>query len=371
MKVYLSGNVVGSYRAQNIIKVLGDSGISYSHIPYLFFNLKVKNKYLNRFVFLVLLAITVPFRFILILLSSHIVILPMNSNVVSFFDFLLGKLLKKNIITDYYISEYDTLINDRKILADNSFKAKWVLFKDRVFLKKSNAVIFLNESESFYYQNVAGVNVDVSKIHIIPLCVDYKKETFFKENYQEEKKEFNVCWWGTYIPLHGLENLIQAFFHIKNENVKLYLFGDSEEKSKSYRKMIEENGLSDRITIINNCSFANGKLANFLSENCDLAIGNFGSSEKAKTVLVNKLVDALSLGLPCLTMRTKATSELLTQNEGIILTDPDPKSIAQNIVHTVNNRVDLARIGNEGKKKYLDTFSPDAFKVKFLTLLKK
>jgi glycosyltransferase involved in cell wall biosynthesis len=284
---------------------------------------------------------------------------------------LLAKILRKKVIVDFYISNYDTLVNDRKLLTESSFFAKWALFKDKFFLEKSDNVVFLNESESVYYQDVAGVEVEKSKISIIPLCIDYKKEIFEKENSRENKDEFNVCWWGTYIPLHGLENLIEAFSNIENERVRLYLFGDSEEKAIPYKKMLEDYKLSHKVFLIYDHSFANGKLAPFLKENCDLAIGNFGSSEKAKTVLVNKLVDALSLGLPCLTRATKATRELLPKNEGVILTEAEPQSIAKNIKWASENKAEIIKVGNAGKQKYFDTFSPDAFKVKFLSVLEK
>jgi glycosyltransferase involved in cell wall biosynthesis len=371
MRIYLSGNINGSYRAQNIIKVLGDSNIQFVYAPHLFFNIRFKNRYINRLIWLFLLAAVMPFRFFLILISTHIIILPMNSHIISVFDMILAKILGKKVIVDFYISNYDTLVNDRKLCDRNSFGGKWALFKDKLFLEKADKVIFLNNSESFYYQGVAGVKLEESKISIIPLCIDYKKELFEKELSRENKEEFNVCWWGTYIPLHGLENLIEAFAHIEDESVRLYLFGNSEEKSIPYQKMLEANNLTDRVFLINDHSFANGKLAPFLKENCDLAIGNFGSSEKAKTVLVNKLVDALSLGLPCLTRETKATQELLAQDEGVILTGADPESIAQNILWASKNKAELIKLGNAGKQKYLDTFSPDAFKVKFLSVLEK
>lgn len=236
-------------------------------------------------------------------------------------------------------------------------------------MKIADIVIFLNEAESAYYQKVAGINASSATDRIIPLCIDYKRELFQKEH--QESEFFNVCWWGTYIPLHGLENLIKAFSHVRNDKAKLYIFGDSDEKAAPYVSLIETLGLSDRVIIRNDYSFSNGKLAPFLTENCDVAIGNFGSSDKAKTVLVNKLVDALSLGIPCLTMKTSATAELIADNEGLIIADPTPEGIACQIEKYAHDRTALQAIGQAGKAKYLDLFSPDSFKIKLLELLEE
>lgn len=367
MKVYLSGRVVGSYRSQNIIKTICDAGISFSYTPAIHPSSPIKNKYLRKFIAITLAILTTPYRLILIALSSHIFVLPMNTSATSLAEIFISKLLRKKVIVDYYISEYDTIVNDRKLASKNSLQGKLSLFKDRYLMKAADFVVFLNEAESAYYQKVADINVSDAKTRIIPLCIDYKRELYLND--RQENASFNVCWWGTYIPLHGLENLIKAFSHVHNNKIKLYLFGDSDIKAEPYISLITSLGLSDRILVDNSFSFSNGKLAPFLTKNCDLAIGNFGSSEKAKTVLVNKLVDALSLGIPCLTMKTSATAELFSNEEGLIISEPYPEEIAKIIEANANNRAALREIGQAGKQKYLDLFSPDSFKIKLIELL--
>ena len=113
----------------------------------------------------------------------------------------------------------------------------------------------------------------------------------------------------------------------------------------------------------------NGKLGPFLAHNCDIAIGNFGSSEKAKTVLVNKLVDALSLGIPCLTMEAATTKELLNEGRGVIFSESQPESIAKKILEILDNKYSLSEVGEKGAEAYLEKFSPDIFSVRFIQVL--
>lgn len=366
IKVYISGSISGAYRSQNIIKLMGDVGINYSHLPNSSLLIS-QNKYIKIILFGFLYALFAPFRLLLIAHSSHVIVLAMNSSLICIMEIIVAKFFRKKIIVDYYISQYDTFVNDRKIVSKGSLRSRIALFKDRSLLKLADIVIFLNESESIYYQKVAGIKLCSESIRIIPLCIDYKNDLFQKKHYVSES--FNICWWGTYIPLHGLENLIKAFTHVRSHDAKLYIFGDSDEKAASYVNLIETLGLSNRVFVRNDYSFANGKLAPFLKQNCDIAIGNFGSSEKAKTVLVNKLVDALSLGIPCLTMKTSATTELFEKNEGLIITDPSPEGIAHQIEKYANDRTALPAIGQAGMLKYLDLFSPDSFKVKMIYIL--
>jgi glycosyltransferase involved in cell wall biosynthesis len=367
MKIYLSGGINGNYRAQNIIKALGDAGISFCYNPDRFYTPEIKKKWLRVPLSFLFLILAVPLRLLLIAISSHVVVLPMTASVGSLLDAWVGRLLGKRILVDFYISQHDTIVNDRNIVGKNSVRATLLLLKDKLFMKVAHKVIFLNRSEAEYYQRVAGVTLEEAKVAVIPLCVDYRKEAFFSNRIEDGS--FDICWWGTYIPLHGLEILIRAFSFIDNKEIRLHIFGDSDEKAVAYAELVERLGLAGRVQINNGLSFSSGTLGPFLSARCDIAIGNFGASEKAKTVLVNKVVDALSLGIPCLTMRTQATVELFPLEEGLIFADPHPETIAEKIERCFYDRSVLAAIGKAGKRKYLECFSPDVFRANLLALL--
>lgn len=370
-KFYLSGEIVGSYRSQNIIKVLTDSSIPFVSLPIALHIPAFLPKILRKLIGLFALIITTPVRLLFIINSTHLLVLPMNWSAIVYFELIIAKIFKKTIIVDYYISLYDTAVNDRKTISADSISAKKLLLKDQLLLKLASKVIFLNKSESTYYQNIAKYIVKNERIAIIPLVIDFKKEKLLLPTSQTKNKtksEFNVCWWGTYIPLHGLENIIESFAHLKNKNINLYIFGDSDIKSKPYIDLIEKLGIKNNIKINNECSFSNGKLAPFLIENCDLALGNFGKSDKAKTVLVNKLVDSLALGLPCLTIETRATKELLNEGEGIIYSSTSPLEISKEIEKLSNKRSYLEEVGKKGFVVYLSKFSPDKFKTELIKI---
>lgn len=372
-KIYLSGEIVGSYRSQNIIKVLSDSSIPYVALPTALHIPSFLPRILRKIFSLFGLIITIPYRILFIFNATHLLILPMNWSVIVYFELILAKIFRKTIIVDYYISIYDTAVNDRKTVSAGSISAKKLLLKDQLLLRLADKVIFLNKSESIYYQKISNYMVEKDKIAIIPLVIDFKKEKFELAAPRENKtlnSEFNVCWWGTYIPLHGLENIIESFAYLKNKKINLYIFGDTDLKSKPYANLIERLGVQDFVKINNDYSFSNGKLAPFLIKNCDLALGNFGKSEKAKTVLVNKLVDSLALGLPCLTIETNATNELLNEGESVIYSSNLPLDIANIIEQLSNNLAYLEVVGKNGFDVYLNNFSPDKFKTEFIKLLR-
>lgn len=368
-RVYLSGNIYGSYRAQNIIKVLSDCNISFRTFSGYGMANNTSMMLVRKASGIIWQLLLLPLRVIAIAKCSHLFLLPMNFSLVICFEIFLARLFKKKVIVDYYISNFDSQVNDRKLVKQGSLMARWLLCKDRYILKSAAKVIFLNNAESSFYQKIAGINIPTSKIAILPLCIDYRKEMFAKNRQREDKSHFNVCWWGTYIPLHGLGKIIDAFTIIEDSSIKLHIFGNSDVASVPYQDKVDSLGLQERVFIRNNVTFSNGMLGDFLINECDLALGNFGDSEKAKTVLVNKIVDALSLSVPCLTQQTMASVEFLTDNESIKYCQATPADIASAIIDLKRNPLLLDNIRLHAMSRYLDVFSPEIFRERIINIL--
>ncbi|EMK3755669.1 glycosyltransferase [Providencia rettgeri] len=364
--IFVSGKVHSSYRAQNIIKLITDNNIEYSHLP--FFLTIGENYFIKRAFAIISILFLIPARVLLLIMSKKIIILPMNNTVFSLFDAFIGKIFNKEIILEFYISTYDTAVNDRGEISPNSNEAKKLLLIEKKLTQYATRIICLNEAEKNYYLNFMHPSAK-NKIMSVPLVIDRVKS---RNQEKTRGKNFKICWWGTYIPLHGLEKIIESIKHIEGYDITFYIFGNNEEKSKPYQHLVNELELNDQIVFNNEFTFKNGKLPEFLINNCDLALGNFGSSEKAKTVLVNKIVDTVALNLPCLTMQTKACDEFFIANENIFLTkeDPTPEDIANAIIKIIANEDNLFKVSNSGHCVYNNYFSPEAFSKKYLPLLK-
>ncbi|SBT11695.1 glycosyltransferase [Vibrio celticus] len=365
--VFVSGHINGSYRAQNIMKALSDNNIKWCYLPwYLPYS---GRKSIKTIFSLITLIILFPIRFFLIANSKSLVMLPMNFGWLVLLDISIAKICGTKVILEFYISEYDALVNDRKIVNPLSKKAKFLSFIERNITKLADEIICLNNSEADYYQRFMCENAQ-EKIKIIPLVIDRVKVRDLK--FEVTSENFNICWWGTYIPLHGLDKVIEAFSMLKRDNVYLYIFGDSVDKSNDYVEQVNRLGITSNVIFNHSSTFRNGKLPEFLINNCDLALGNFGDSEKAKTVLVNKIVDTLALSIPCLSMETGACNEFLEDGKNIYLTEssPTPKQILMKIEFILNNKEQLKELGRRGYDIYNENFSPEVFSERYIKNLR-
>lgn len=334
MKIYLIGNCVEPGRDTRNINMI-DTLLNIGNIYYDGFSLfgNLKNRYLRKILKIFIDILKFPIKALYLLNSDIVIILAMNQSRM--FDIYLAKFFRKKIITDYYISNYDTQILDRKNYSPKSIRAKLYKLQDKTAIGKANKVIFLNKIEAKRYINLTGIKEEKVNYEIIPLC---KKELDFEKSklpfFRKNNETITICWWGTYIPLHGLEKIILAGKVLKEKNIKfrIYLFGNSEEKSKQYKQKIEELNLTDKIIINNEYTFLNRKLPEFLINNCDIALGNFGDSEKSKTVMLNKIVDALQLGLPVLNGESIAPDEFFDYKNDIFRCLNTSEDIANKII---------------------------------------
>lgn len=300
------------------------------------------------------------------ILISDIVIIPAMCNDVQN-DLKIARLFRKIIITDYYVSYYDTFVLDRKTYPQGSKIANRLRNTDYNIISKATLTFFLNTTEARRYLDLVGITFDKERHVIVPLVVEesIKCQLPYFNSPDLKGVIFNVCWWGSYIPLHGLDNILKAFQILKGQNgtkFHLYLFGTNDNKSKPYLNMIKELDISDVTTLYNEFTFKNGKLGEFLKLNCDLVLGNFGNSEKAKNVLVNKLLDGVAMKAPVLTGESIAPLEFFSERE-IFYSKNSPAEIADMIYSiSLTDKTDINIRIEKAYRVYLEHFSPSAFR---------
>lgn len=363
--IFLIGQIKGQYRSQNLIKYLLDKGYSIYYSDYEINLFEGNYNFIFRSIRVIVRNLNNLFLFLhsiyFLLVSDCVLILAMCND--RHWEIRLAKFFRKPIICDFYLSFYDTLVLDKQLISKDSRAGRKNYTLDRNCLELSDYVFFLNRTEANYYLNLFDIGFCDKRHKILPLCVEGFEKTKQDSNNETLNREFIICWWGSYIPLHGLYNLIYSFKILLDEGYlfKVYLFGDKDEKSKPYQDYIIKLGLKNHVIIDNSKSFKNGKLEPFLLKNCKLALGNFGDSEKAKSVIVNKLIDSVALKIPVLTGESSAPKEFFQENE-VFYSLNSPDSIADAIVKVMLTSDDeIKKRVERGYNTYQENFSVGSF----------
>lgn len=353
IKVLLYGNVPSrDYRSQTLIKFLSESNYYISLIypdSYIPKKIKQLDPIAKAFIRFHLVEFFIKAAFV-----DVIYLLPMNTRFIKNAVWA-AKIFNKKLVVEMYISVYDTLVKDRKLIKDGSKKAKAVMAKDILALTKSDYIIHTAAHEVSYWEKIIGINVEKEKVFIAPIC----NVSMLNLNRRfRQDGVLKICWWGTFIPLHGLDNILQAMKILKEKKIDFTcnLFGVNSTLFSIYVEKIQLEKLDSHVFLRKDLSFSNVSLPRYLVNNCDLALGIFGNTDKASNVVPNKLIEALSMGIPTLTMNSPALREFFNPETDLWTCEPSPESIAEAVL-TIAGGAAYPVDWEQTRQKVQDTFS--------------
>jgi glycosyltransferase involved in cell wall biosynthesis len=349
-KVLVYGNVFRDYRSQSLVKILLDSGYHISLICPDFYLTKTFPGF--KFLYLVELLIKAYF-------ADVVYLAPMNTQFIKSAIWAV-KTFRKQLIVEMYISIYDTFVRDKKILKGKqiepgSRQAKSMLAKDLLALTESDFIIHTASHELTYWEKLLKIEIAKEKIFIAP---NSNVSQLVHNRKNSDDGNLKICWWGTFIPLHGLENILQAMKILQTNKLKFScnLFGVDNDSFIQYAEKIKLEQLEDCVFLRKDLSFTDNSLPKYLINNCDLALGIFGNTDKAYNAVPNKLIEALSMGIPTLTMNSPALSEFFEPEKDLWTCEPDPESIAESILAIAKGKA-IAVNWEQTRQKVLNTFS--------------
>ncbi len=276
-------------------------------------------------------------------------------------DVFLAKFLnlfkKKPLIFDVFLSLYDTAVVDRKIVSAGTVKAKLLHLIDRWSCRIADAVLLDTPAHIDYF--VTEFNLPAGKFHAIPVGSSLPVNGSIKTASGKGNK-FTVLYFGSYIPLHGVDVILRAARILQDKDNGTLVFT----LVGTGQLLPEMKGLASSLGLLN-VSFIERfvkeeELAGLIS-NADICLGIFGKSDKALRVIPCKVYNCLAMGKPLITARTRATDGVLTHNENVYFCSPgDPESLAEAILALSKNQSLRIRIAKNALDHFNNNFSTHA-----------
>ena len=348
-KILVIGNVFRDYRSQVLLEILLDEYHVSLICPDFY---QTKNRSIFNYLYLLELLVKAYF-------TDVIYLSPMNNRFIKSAVWA-AKVFGKKLIVEMYISIYDTFVGDRKILKGKqieagSRQAKTMLSKDTLALTESDFIIHTASHELAYWEKLLDLKIEPKKVAIAPNFNVSRLE--HQRNFLQDGT-LRICWWGTFIPLHGLDNILQAMKILQSRGINFTcsLFGIDNDLFTAYVRKIKSERLEERVFLRKDLNFADRSLPNYLVNNCDLALGIFGNTDKAYNTVPNKLIEALSMGIPTLTLSSPALKEFFEPEKDLWSCQPHPEAIAESIIAIAEGTarpVDW----QQTRQKVLNTFS--------------
>jgi len=273
------------------------------------------------------------------------------------FDIFLAKLLTifsgKPLVFDALLSLTETIVEDRGLAPRGSLLAHLAYLVDKYSCRLADLVLLDTQAHMQHFHRDFGAGLD--KLRQVPVGADevYCRDSSSSGN---EGDPFRVLYFGQYIPLHGVNYIVQAAKILEEHaDIRFELVGDGQ----TYEEVFS---LAQRLQV-RNVTFhrewfsPENLIAGFIRP-ADVCLGIFGDSAKARRVVPIKVFVALAMGKPVITGDSPAARELLTHGADAILCEmANPQALAQAILLLKNDRSLRERIAAQGHLLFQQKFS--------------
>jgi glycosyltransferase involved in cell wall biosynthesis len=264
---------------------------------------------------------------------------------------LLSRLYRKLLVFDAFTSLYDTAVNDRAKIAAGSPYARYYHTLDSLSMGLADVVLVDTEQNRQYYAREFSVALD--KIHVVYVGID--ETQFFPRSLDKDGERFLIQFYGSYIPLHGIEYIISAAKLLTRESgLEFELIG----RGQTFEEM---QALVCHLGV-NNLRFVEPVPYMSLPEaiaRADLSLGIFGNTDKARRVIPNKVFQTLAMGKPVLTGDSLAIREVFVPGKHLCTCRmADSEALAEAICLLVENSALRNAVAREGYEFVRERFSP-------------
>jgi len=263
---------------------------------------------------------------------------------------LLATIRSKPVVLDAFLSLYEAVVEDRKLVSPRSLKARMLKLLDRLSSRAAHAVFLDTNAHIHYYREVLRIKTN----RFIRVFVGAQEEYFRCQGNPSPSTNGKILFFGSFLPLHGTEVIVEAAAKIKKETaLSFHLVGDGPEWEKS-RALARSTGVDikwERGWM----SYPDLSSHIFESEIC---LGIFSKGPKAQRVIPCKVFNILAMGKPLITADTPASREVFTHGGNAYLIPPGDSQALADAILLLHKDSDLRKkIAMEGRNLYLNRFS--------------
>jgi len=278
---------------------------------------------------------------------------------VGHFDLFLAKLLtllsRKPLVFDALLSLTETIVEDRGLVREGSALARFVHLVDKYSCQLADVVLLDTNAHLRYFHETFGVSL--TKLRRVYAGAD--DAYYHALPHASNGHHFKVLYFGQYIPLHGVNHIVEAAKLLEGyPDIRFEFVG----VGQTYERV---STLAKELAVKNATFYPvwlspKALMANHIA-GADVCLGIFGDSQKAKRVMPFKVFVALAMGEPVITGDSPAAREVLVNGRDALLCEMgNPQAIAESILLLKSDADFRRRIAKEGHRAFQQKFCPKA-----------
>lgn len=283
---------------------------------------------------------------------------------------ILALLMRIPLVHDIYISKLQTIYDDRKQYRKRKIPKslfRIILysidliecsFANYIILDTYSHIKFFHEKFKTPLKKFRKVYIGAREDKFSPL----KKDTLIDN-------KCIVGFWGTYIPLHGIDNIVKAAKLLENDKQIRFILKGTGQIYEEIRHLTKELDVNNIEFITEMLPFDKLKI---LISQMDIGLGIFGEGNKVLQVVPNKIFEGIAMKIPMITCRSPAINELFVDHENIILCErSNPESLVKAILNLKKDEKLREKIKENAYELFLKKCSIDAIGRNVYNILNK
>ena len=259
------------------------------------------------------------------------------------------------LILDHMMSPYNSLVHEKKLIKEGGVVGRIIHRYERSILRSADIVLTDTEAHRSYLAGQFGV--DAGKIHPIPVGAD---EEVFKPvpapSYRGKKDLLHVLFYGSFLPLHGINIILRAAQILRDRPIRFTLIGGKGRALREFHEM--RKGLNlDKVTHKRWVPYE--QIPDLIRE-ADVCLGGpFGGTGQAGRVITGKTFQSLAMGKPVIVGTTGHDYGFRDKENCLLVSQGDEEELARAIRWCLENQDQLPVLGEHGLQLYRKHFSAD------------
>lgn len=284
------------------------------------------------------------------------ILMPFSKN-----QFLKHFFKRKKIVNDFFISNYDTYVNDRKKITKRNPRAWWKYIQDYINFKFSYYLLSDTLAHFNYWETLFGQFS--GKHFVLPVLAD--KKIYYPSVDNIKNEVVKILFYGSFSPLHGIDVVLKALKKMEEDGLKFKaeIIGNGQ----IYKQMKTiYNELNLKNVDMNGRFMNEQELAKNIRES-DIVLGIFGTSKKAQSVVPNKVYQGLACKKTVVTMNSYAIDEFFSSDD-LVQCDNNPQSLYNTLKILLNDEDMRKKYAENGYGSFVNLY--DNTQKKFINFFK-
>ncbi len=256
---------------------------------------------------------------------------------------IIARLRGMPVLFDVFVSNYDTLVQDRQTVSPTSLAAKMTRWLDKTSCRLADHLLIDTQLHVDFF--VQTYHLPPEKFSVLP--VGCNEDIFSPTEKRPTHEPSEVLYYCTYMPLHGADVVVEAAKLLAGEAIRFQLIGTGQE---FVRVQQAARGLENvRLTPFTPLESLRDEIAR-----ADICLGgHFGASDKAGRVVPGKVYQILAMARNLIASDSPANRGVLTHNVSALLCPPgDPHALAAAILTLHQNPTRREQLAQAGRAVY-------------------